>query len=45
MTEAEEILSKARADYNAGKIARWQYEDIVLIVMKAEQDERMINEI
>jgi hypothetical protein len=34
--ESNQILRNARADRDAGRIARWQYQDIVKSVMRSE---------
>ena len=40
--ESNEILRNARADLDAGKIERWQYEAIILSVMRSEVDEHCV---
>jgi len=46
-TESAEIIRKAKVDLNRAnsdpqKIARWQYEDIILSVMKSEVEQHVI---
>ena len=40
--ENEARLNNARADFRAGNIERWQYEDIIKSVMRSEIEQHVI---